>query len=212
MNALFNLPMVQTERSHDIKSLLNVAKVCSNELARLKIPISTCDHWIAYHVTTKLPQETLRAFEHHLGNSTGIPTFEKLETFLHNRLVGINVIKNRNALQAASTKSANDTKKSQATQSSSASRKTHHAIAITEYSCVLCNEKDCIAKQSIANRQYTLANRQYTLFSENRDARWKSRKYRPSKIVWKKPHPKILKTHAAKADWNFDYSLYTRIV
>ena len=54
------------EKGEDIKTLLNVANVCINKMKRLKLPISTCDHWIAYFIDTKLRKETVKAWEHHL--------------------------------------------------------------------------------------------------------------------------------------------------
>lgn len=95
MNKLFSIPALMKERSDDIKSLLNAAKVCINEFQRLNIPISDCDHWIAYYVSIQLPKETHQAWEHHLGSDTSIPTFSAIESFLNDRLVTINVIENR---------------------------------------------------------------------------------------------------------------------
>ncbi|XP_070851578.1 uncharacterized protein [Drosophila suzukii] len=44
---------------------------------------------------SELPISTTQAWEHSLGNNVEIPTFTKLEVFLHNRLVSIDLIESR---------------------------------------------------------------------------------------------------------------------
>lgn len=58
MNKLFSLPSLNKERSDDINSLLNTANVGINEFKRLIIPISECDLWIAYSLSTTLSKDT----------------------------------------------------------------------------------------------------------------------------------------------------------
>ncbi|XP_043065265.1 uncharacterized protein LOC122320844 [Drosophila ficusphila] len=95
MNALYDLPVIVKECSTEFKHLLNVTNVCINEFKRLKIAISTCDHWIVHHLAMKLPSTSLQAWEHHLGSSGEIPTFSMFENFLNNRLVSIEMIESR---------------------------------------------------------------------------------------------------------------------
>ncbi|XP_044248692.1 uncharacterized protein [Drosophila takahashii] len=95
MNTLYELPSISKESSAELKHMLNVANVCINEFKRLNIAIANCDHWIVHHLTTKLPSQTIQAWEHSLGSTKEIPTFFTLESFLNNRLFSIDIIEGR---------------------------------------------------------------------------------------------------------------------
>nr|XP_043067306.1 uncharacterized protein LOC122321442 [Drosophila bipectinata] len=75
--------------------MLNVTNVCINEFNRLKTNIHSSTQWIVHHLIARLPTTTVQAWEHYLGNSSDIPSFLDLETFLSNRLVSMNIIENR---------------------------------------------------------------------------------------------------------------------
>ncbi|XP_070854631.1 uncharacterized protein [Drosophila suzukii] len=68
MNALYGIEPLSKEIAVDLRNLLNLAN----------LPISTTQAW-----------------EHSLSNNVEIPTFTKLEVFLHNRLVSIDLIESR---------------------------------------------------------------------------------------------------------------------
>ncbi|XP_036329698.1 uncharacterized protein LOC118741830 [Rhagoletis pomonella] len=177
MNKLFTQSAVTKECSDDIKSLLNVAKVCINEFSRLKIPISQGNQWIAYLLSTKLPKDTHHAWEYHLGSDVNIPTFEMLEAFLNKRLVKINVIENRNIScgnnSLSKTSNVADTTSSTKRQSRPPkalyrhNSNSFHATSQPKNvnSCFLCGEahilrrctkflaKDCFERKSIADKE-----------------------------------------------------------
>ncbi|XP_036319091.1 uncharacterized protein LOC118733684 [Rhagoletis pomonella] len=171
MNKLFSISTLTKEQSDGIKSLLNAARVCINEFQRLKIPISDCDHWIAYYVSMQLPKETHQAWEHHLGSNTSIPTFTALESFLNDRLVTINVIENRQRhIDAPSSSKPNPSAHSPEKRSSwKANQSISRSFHVTAQpkgagSCYLCGDthilrrcstfltKDCFERKAIVDR------------------------------------------------------------
>ncbi|XP_070138593.1 uncharacterized protein [Drosophila bipectinata] len=99
MNALYDLPFISRESSSEIKHMLNVTNVCINEFNRLKTNIHSSTQWIVHHLIARLPTTTVQAWEHCLGNSSDIPSFLDLKTFLNNRLVSMNIIENRKCSQ-----------------------------------------------------------------------------------------------------------------
>ncbi|EDW27207.1 GL21160 [Drosophila persimilis] len=90
MNGLYDLPQLTKEQSADIKHMLNVATVCLNAFKNLDV-----QHWMAHHLTSRLPSPTLQAWELHLGSSAELATFSQLQSFLNDRLVSIDVFENR---------------------------------------------------------------------------------------------------------------------
>ncbi|XP_043069501.1 uncharacterized protein [Drosophila bipectinata] len=99
MNALYDLPFISRESSSEIEHMLNVTNVCINEFNRLKTNIHSSTQWIVHHLIARLPTTTVQAWEHCLGNSSDIPSFLDLKTFLNNRLVSMNIIENRKCSQ-----------------------------------------------------------------------------------------------------------------
>ncbi|XP_017492994.1 PREDICTED: uncharacterized protein LOC108381095 [Rhagoletis zephyria] len=140
MNSIYSLPSIGKERAADIKSLLNAAKVCVNECNRLKVPINGCDHWLAYFLSTKLPNETRKAWELALGSKSEIPTFADLEQFLNNRLVLIDVFESRDIHENLSHSATEKVPKA-----SKFTRKSHHSSVKTS-GCILCSESHVIRK------------------------------------------------------------------
>ncbi|XP_070134061.1 uncharacterized protein [Drosophila bipectinata] len=107
MNALYDLPFISRESSSEIKHMLNVTNVCINEFNRLKTNIQSSTQWIVHHLIARLPTTTVQAWEHCLGNSSDIPSFTDLETFLNNRLVSMNIIENRKSSQPTQNSTVN---------------------------------------------------------------------------------------------------------
>jgi len=95
MDALYGIEPLSKEIAVDLRNLLNLANVCISEFRRLHIAIDSCDHRLVHHLLTKLPISTTQVWKHSLGNNVEIPTFTKLEVFLHNRLLSIDLIESR---------------------------------------------------------------------------------------------------------------------
>ncbi|XP_037959398.1 uncharacterized protein LOC119688805 [Teleopsis dalmanni] len=162
MKDLFSIPSQLLERAADIKLLLNTAKVCVHEFARLKIPITGSDHWLAYYISTKLCKETRKAWELHLGSNSAIPTFATLESFLNDRAVTLDVLESRDA-SIDITPNANIQPFRNSLQSKRQHKKSHHSALNTSL-CPLCQNnhvirrchqflnKDCFERKSIASR------------------------------------------------------------
>jgi len=95
MNVLYGIEPLSKKIAVDLRNLLNLANAFISKFRRLHIAIDSWDHWLVHHLLTKLPISTTQAWEHSVGNNVEIPTFTKLEVFLHNRLVSIDLIESK---------------------------------------------------------------------------------------------------------------------
>ncbi|XP_070855063.1 uncharacterized protein [Drosophila suzukii] len=173
MNALYGIEPLSKEIAVDLRNLLNLANVCISEFRRLHIAIDSCDHWLVHHLLTKLPIGTTQAWEHSLGNNVEIPTFTKLEVFLHNRLVSIDLIESRKPAVPVRS-SIQSTNHRQTTRPSGNSTVRGHSFHSTLESgsirCSLCQQnhvlrrcpdflaKDCFARKVIVDRSKACIN------------------------------------------------------
>ncbi|XP_070851469.1 uncharacterized protein [Drosophila suzukii] len=173
MNALYGIEPLSKEIAVDLRNLLNLANVCISEFRRLHIAIDSCDHWSVHHLLTKLPISTTQAWEHSLGNNVEIPTFTKLEVFLHNRLVSIDLIESRKPSVPVRS-SIQSTNHRQTTRPSGNSTVRGHSFHSTLESgsirCSLCQQnhvlrrcpdflaKDCFARKVIVERSKACIN------------------------------------------------------
>ncbi|XP_070854467.1 uncharacterized protein [Drosophila suzukii] len=173
MNALYGIEPLSKEIAVDLRNLLNLANVCISEFRRLHIAIDSCDHWLVHHLLTKLPISTTQAWEHSLGNNVEIPTFTKLEVFLHNRLVSIDLIESRKPGVPVRS-SIQSTNHRQTTRPSGNSTVRGHSFHSTLESgsirCSLCQQnhvlrrcpdflaKDCFARKVIVDRSKACIN------------------------------------------------------
>ncbi|XP_070854959.1 uncharacterized protein [Drosophila suzukii] len=167
MNALYGIEPLSKEIAVDLRNLLILANVCISEFRRLHIAIDSCDHWLVHHLLTKLPISATQAWEHSLGNNVKIPTFTKLEVFLHNRLVSIDLIESRKPAVPVRS-SIQSTNHRQTTRPSGNSTVRGHSFHSTLESgsirCSLCQQnhvlrrcpdflaKDCFARKVIFDR------------------------------------------------------------
>ncbi|XP_070854737.1 uncharacterized protein [Drosophila suzukii] len=170
MNALYGIDLRFTV---DLRNLLNLANVCISEFRRLHIAIDSCDHWLVHHLLTKLPISTTQAWEHSLGNNVEIPTFTKLEAFLHNRLVSVDLIESRKPAVPVRS-SIQSTNHRQTTRLSGNSTVRGHSFHSSLESgfirCSLCQQnhvlrrcpdflaKDCFARKVIVDRSKACIN------------------------------------------------------
>ncbi|XP_070854797.1 uncharacterized protein [Drosophila suzukii] len=146
MNALYGIEPLSKEIAVDLRNLLNLAN----------LPISTTQAW-----------------EHSLGNNVEIPTFTKLEVFLHNRLVSIDLIESRKPAVPVRS-SIQSTNHRQTTRPSGNSTVRGHSFHSTLESgsirCSLCQQnhvlrrcpdflaKDCFARKVIVDRSKACIN------------------------------------------------------
>ncbi|XP_070855369.1 uncharacterized protein [Drosophila suzukii] len=146
MNALYGIEPLSKEIAVDLRNLLNLAN----------LPISTTQAW-----------------EHSLGNNVEIPTFTKLEVFLHNRLVSIDLIESRKPAVPVRS-SIQSTNHRQTTRPSGNSTVRGHSFHSTLESgsirCSICQQnrvlrrcpdflaKDCFARKVIVDRSKACIN------------------------------------------------------
>ncbi|XP_043064077.1 uncharacterized protein LOC122320066 [Drosophila ficusphila] len=97
MSAIFSLPKLQKESSEALRTMLSTVNVCLAAFKRVKALEGEAHHWLAYHAASRLPKETLNAWEHHQGSTATVPSYADLESFLNDRLVVMDAIENRSA-------------------------------------------------------------------------------------------------------------------
>uniref|UniRef100_T1GD04 Uncharacterized protein n=1 Tax=Megaselia scalaris TaxID=36166 RepID=T1GD04_MEGSC len=81
---LYDFPLMKTECSKSLKSILNTINDCTSALKRLDLPIE--DYRLVYHLCRKLPISLLSAWEELQGASTDLPAFSTFVSFLETKL------------------------------------------------------------------------------------------------------------------------------
>ena len=83
---LFNINCIQNENCVSIRNLQYTVNDSLSILETYKIPIKEWDPILVHLVSTKLPDETLRAWEDSLQDYTEVPKWTELDDFLSRRL------------------------------------------------------------------------------------------------------------------------------
>lgn len=83
LKKLYELPVMKTESSKALKSMLNTLNDCSSALKQLKVDIT--DYQLIYHMCRKLPPSFLSSWEESQGSSTELPDYNKFSSFLETR-------------------------------------------------------------------------------------------------------------------------------
>lgn len=92
ISRLVNQKKMSTECSRSLKEILDTTKECLNSLDNLEVDTSTWDAIVVHLVVSKLDIETHKQWEHSLGSSQDIPTFESLSSFLEGRFRSMEMI------------------------------------------------------------------------------------------------------------------------
>ncbi|RLU14836.1 hypothetical protein DMN91_012723 [Ooceraea biroi] len=137
LDRLFELKLLTQAFGSDLKHLLATVKESLGALQALGVPVDQWDIFIVYFVTRKLDPKFLEAWEIHLGESTDLVTFDKLETFLESRIHALEVVGSRN----------NSSKTTSASKSISKSKSSarSHAAVVSHSGCSCCTAAHYIA-------------------------------------------------------------------
>ncbi|XP_052753688.1 uncharacterized protein LOC128201267 [Galleria mellonella] len=85
LNRLLSQKKLAGESTKGLKELLDTTSQCLDSLKNLNICISNWDAILVYVIVGKLDSESHKLWEQSLGNSTEIPTYADLASFLENR-------------------------------------------------------------------------------------------------------------------------------
>lgn len=131
MKQLFSIPASQTETP---KSIRQIQSGIDNSLVifqSYKINTANWDPILIHLCSTKLPEETLRAWEDSLSNHKELPTWMQMNNFLSNRIEIIETISDYRK---------SSSKDSQGSQQKSQTFHSHLESEKTKYICKQCNQ------------------------------------------------------------------------
>ncbi|XP_059224813.1 uncharacterized protein LOC131997647 [Stomoxys calcitrans] len=86
LRKIFDLEMVSTEKSKSLRNLQYTINNCLSVLKSYNISVIAWDPILVFWVSSKLPQETLSAWEGSIQNHKDMTTWNQLNEFLSNRL------------------------------------------------------------------------------------------------------------------------------
>lgn len=92
LQSLFNLPVVTSETSRDLRDLRDQTNKIIHSLRNLGRPVEHWDDVIVYIVAQKLDKSTKKAWELKLGKSVEYPRYRELDEFLDARICGLESI------------------------------------------------------------------------------------------------------------------------
>ncbi|XP_052754163.1 uncharacterized protein LOC113510317 [Galleria mellonella] len=92
LNRLLSQKKLAGESTKSLKELLDTTSQCLDSLKNLNICISNWDAILVYVIVGKLDSESHKLWEQSLGNSTEIPTYTDLASFLENRFRTLEMI------------------------------------------------------------------------------------------------------------------------
>ncbi|XP_059061539.1 uncharacterized protein LOC131854440 [Achroia grisella] len=92
LNRLLSQKKLTIESAKGLKELLDTTSQCLDSLKNLSILVSNWDAILVYIIVGKLDTESHKLWEQSLGNSTEIPTYVNLASFLENRFRTLEMI------------------------------------------------------------------------------------------------------------------------
>ncbi|XP_075157769.1 uncharacterized protein LOC142231036 [Haematobia irritans] len=132
LRKIFDLEAINVEKSKNLRNLQFTINNCLDILKSYNISVVSWDPILVFWVTSKLPQETLSAWEGSIRNHKEMPCWDSLNEFITNRLdflESINDIRNPSSSEATtSRKSQNFNVKSDTTYRNCRVCKQNHAL------------------------------------------------------------------------------------
>lgn len=92
LNKFLNQKKINFECSKSLKELLDTTNECISSLNNLEIQTVTWDPFIVHIVVTKLDPETRKVWEHSIGSSNNLPTYNEFTSFLEGRFRALEMI------------------------------------------------------------------------------------------------------------------------
>ncbi|XP_075158210.1 uncharacterized protein LOC142231486 [Haematobia irritans] len=144
LRKIFEIERVTSEKGKSLRNLQYTINNCLSALKTYNISIISWDPLLVYWVSSKLPEETLAAWENSLDDHKQMPTWHQLDDFITKRLGML--------------ESISDIRKPIAAPPVTQKTQTYHAKTETNYkSCKMCKQthvlRNCLRFKSLSHTE-----------------------------------------------------------